>query len=132
MRSSIIVVTRRRLRPGETLQRRGDQELLQLQRRLKNFDLLEGGQAEIGGRPAIYLRFASWSRFGPLEQSITMVEGQADDGARLLIIFATSTPPDKAAAARPIFKKIFESVTRRSPLGAAARAHANGAPGTGA
>jgi hypothetical protein len=104
-----IVITKERIRDGDTLRIHADRQLLDLSKVLSEFDILESREAQLGGRPAIYMRFAWRSPQGPMEQSLTMVERDTD-GRRAVTTFTTSTPRDQAEAARMVFEGILASV----------------------
>jgi hypothetical protein len=122
-----LVVTRDPIRPGQTLRQYADQELLKLGKNLTDFDLFESGETEVGGRPAIHMRWAWLSPEGEVEQSITMVE-QEKDGKRVAMTFTTGVPRDDAEAARPFFQGILDSVTFDNPVPAAPRSAPASAP----
>jgi hypothetical protein len=109
-----FVVAREPLRPGQTLRHRADEELVKLGKYLSDFDLLESRPTEVGGRPAILLRFAWVSHLGPFEQTVTVVENERD-GSRVLTLFTTGAPRDKAATLRESFQRILESVVFDAP-----------------
>ena len=109
-----IVVTKEPMRQGDTLRVHADRQMLELGRVLSEFDLLESRETELGGRPAIYVRFAWLSAEGPIEQSFTMVERQEDVG-RAVTTFTTSAPRDQAEAARLVFGRVLASVEFDAP-----------------
>jgi hypothetical protein len=109
-----VVVTQEPVPEGETLRRQADRELIQLGKSLREFDLLESHDTELGGRPAIHMRFTWVSARGTLEQSMTLVHNERE-GACVATVFATAVPQDKAAAMRPIFEHLLESVAFDEP-----------------
>jgi hypothetical protein len=112
-----IVMTREPMRPGDTLRTHADRQLLELGKQLKDFDLLESRETELAGQAAIVLRYAWVSHFGALEQSMTLVVRPGESG-HSVTTFTTTTTPQDAGRARPLFTQILETV----------RFESNGAP----
>jgi hypothetical protein len=104
-----IVMTREPMRDEDTLRTHADRQLLELGRQLQDFDLLESRETQLGGQPAILLRFAWVSHLGDLEQSVTMVE-RTFDQKRVAMTFTTTSPRAEAQGTRPVFQQILQSV----------------------
>ncbi len=104
-----IVMTREPLRATDTLRTHADRQLLELGKQLKDFDLLESRETELGGQQAIYLRYSWVSHIGVLEQSMTLAERPAEQGSSVTT-FTTTTTPDEAPRVRPLFNQILQSV----------------------
>jgi hypothetical protein len=109
-----IVVTREPMAEGQTLRRLADQELVQLGKNLRDFDLLQSHDSELGGRPAIHIRFTWVNALGSVEHSMTIVETERQ-AQRSAIVFTTGVPKDRAAEVRPVLERILESVTFDEP-----------------
>jgi hypothetical protein len=104
-----IVVTREKIKEGESLRVHADKQMLQLGRQLKDFDILESRATECGGLPAIFFRYTWKSHVGELEQTITLVEKGADPD-RIAMAFATTTLSSEAKKLEPVFQAILKSV----------------------
>src|ERR1700733_2915968 len=104
-----VVVTREEMRESDTLRTHADRQLLELGKQLTDFDLLESRETQLGGLPAILLRYGWTSHFGPLEQTVTLVERMTAKG-RVAILFTTTVGREDAAKARPIFADMLQSV----------------------
>jgi hypothetical protein len=104
-----IVVTRERIKSGDSLRVHAEKQLLKLARLLKDFDIVESRSGECCGLPSIFFRYRWASHVGELEQTITLVEKGVDPD-RIALAFATTTPTAKASALEPIFQAVLESV----------------------
>jgi hypothetical protein len=116
---STIVVTQDPMHDVD-LRAHADRQLLQIGKNLREFDLLESRVTELGGQPAIYMRFAWTSAHGPLEQSLTMVE-RPEEAGRVVTTFTTSTPRNEAESARIVFARMLATVEFERPAPAMMR-----------
>jgi hypothetical protein len=114
-RAPNIVITRERVAEGDTLRMRAERALTEYGKQLECFHLLESTTTELGGEPALYMRFAWLSAVGQLEQSITLVSRKEADGEHVVTTFTTSTPRDTAATSRQVFAEILASVAFEDP-----------------
>jgi hypothetical protein len=106
--SASVTATKEPLGDGETLRMRQDWQLREFGRTLAEFDLLESRETTLAARPALQVRFRWVSDVGPVEQSLTMVEG-ADTLGRHVVTIATSASREGAAAARAVFARVLGS-----------------------
>ena len=104
-----MVMTREDMRAGDTLRTHADRQLIELGKALEDFDLLESRETELGGQPAILLRYTWISQIGQLEQAMTLVQRPGENGP-VATVFTTTMTPDDASRARPIFANILQSV----------------------
>jgi hypothetical protein len=85
---------------GNTLRAHADWRLAECARRLTGFDLLESREATLGGRPAVYMRFAWLANFGPVEEMLTMtLLERVDEADTAIMTVSTCT---RRGAARPM------------------------------
>lgn len=87
-----VVMTKDALKPGESLRSYADRQIMELARRLEGFDLLESGERDLGGLPALEYRFAWRSEHAELHQHTVMC-AVAD---RVLTFTGTATHDDEA------------------------------------
>ena len=104
-----VTVTQTPMREGDSLQQHADRQLAQLAMHLHDFDLVECCNAELGGQPAIRIRFAWVAHLGALEQSISMVDRSAD-GKRTVVAFTITSTRDDMESVRPLFAEVLKSV----------------------
>jgi hypothetical protein len=105
-----FVMTREQMREGDSLRSHADRQLLELGRHLKDFDLLESKETQLGGQPAIFLRYTWMGHFGRLLQTVTIVERQHPERGRVAASFTTTAKSDEALRTNAIFNEILKSV----------------------
>ncbi len=109
-----FVMTREAIREADSLRSHADRQLLQLGRHLKDFDLLESKETQLGGQPAIFLRYTWIGHTGQLEQTVTFVERTIETG-RVATSFTTTAPAKDGASSRPLFDEILKTVRFDTP-----------------
>lgn len=111
-----FVMTREAIREGDSLRSHADRQLLELGRHLKDFDLLESKETQLGGQPAVFLRYTWMGHYGRLEQTVSIVERFMEQG-RMATAFTTTAPAQDAAKARPLFDEMLRTVRFDGPQG---------------
>jgi len=106
--SANVVLTREQPKKGESLKTFAARQMTEMAKKLKNFELIENRDRAVGGAPAVELEFTWAAPSGELLQRMTMVQhGFA------ILIFTGSAPLTEAAASRPVFDRLIDSVQLR-------------------
>jgi hypothetical protein len=105
-----LIVSRDRLRVGETESTYMSRQLLEMARSLKKFKLNGRSEVSIASRPAHEISCSWLGAQGPIEQRITIVV-VGDRVQR----FAVTVPKNKTEALFPRFEKIMATVTLEEP-----------------
>ena len=104
-----LVVTQEPLRDGDTLRVHADRILMETARQLQHFELLESREATLADLPAVFARFRLTTHFSVVEQRMTLVALETDEG-RLVTTFTTTTPSDQVEEMQPVFEQMLRSV----------------------
>jgi hypothetical protein len=102
-----FVMTREAL--AGTLRKHADRLIRESAARLDDFELVEEGESTLGGLPSLVFRAIIGTPVALLEQRVMLVELQEGD-TRSVVTFTTTAPQDQAAAMRPIFDAMLESL----------------------
>jgi hypothetical protein len=105
-----FVMTRERMREGDSLRSHADRQLLELGRLLKDFDLLESKETVLGGQPAVFLRYTWMGHYGRLSQTVTIVEREHPERGRVAASFTTTSKTEDAPKTTAVFADILKSV----------------------
>lgn len=101
-----IVMTRDTLKGKETLASYADKQMVELAKKLDQFDLHERKETTLGGVPAVELRFG-WKGVGGLvDQRLVMLATKDQK----VLNFTATAPKGEADKLAPIFDRIFASV----------------------
>lgn len=87
-----LVMTKDKLKPGETLRSYGDRQIMELARRLEGFDLVDSGERTLGGLPALEYRFSWISDVAQLHQHTVMTAA----GDQILTFTGTAVREEEA------------------------------------
>jgi hypothetical protein len=99
---SNMVITRDRLRQGETLSTYIDRQLVDLAKKLKRFVIRGRSQIVVGGIPGHEIQCTWQGMQGVIEQFVTVVPR----GAGVVMFTASATKAD-APAVLPIFREVL-------------------------
>ncbi|MBI4954317.1 MAG: DcrB-related protein [Myxococcales bacterium] len=105
-----LVVSRERLPEGEGLEGYAARQVAELAERLEDFQLLAHGGRELGGQPALSLRFSSKGRDGRFEQTLVLAAV-----GRRVFAFTMSAPERDVAQVGPLFERMLASVRFPTP-----------------
>ena len=101
-----VVMTKDKLKAGETLRSYADRQIMELARRLEGFDLMESGDRTLGGLPAMEYRFTWTSEHAELHQRSVMTASGSD-----VITFTGTSTHDEEAALDEAMDKLLATVT---------------------
>jgi hypothetical protein len=105
-----VVVMRDPLRPNETARFLVEQQLSDLARSARNFDILELSDQTVLGRPAVVARIGyTHPVFGDLVQEMTVLDAPPlpGDPAPMVLTITTSVAKEDEEAMRPLFARIL-------------------------
>jgi hypothetical protein len=112
-----VVMTKDKLKPGESLRSYADRQIMELARRLDGFDLIESGERTVAGVSALEYRFSWTSEHAELHQH-TIMTAPAD---RVFTFTGTATHDEDAAldeAMETLLRTLaFPSGSAYSPAG---------------
>jgi hypothetical protein len=106
-----LVITRDRLRQGETLQTYIDRQLVDLAKKLKRFVIRERREVRVGGIASHEISCTWHGTSGPVDQRITIVPRRISDAGGGVLTFTASAAKNKSEAAFATFRSVIESVT---------------------
>jgi hypothetical protein len=88
-----VVMTKDTLKSSETLRSYADRQIMELARRLEGFELVESGDRDVGGRPAMEYRFTWKSEHAELHQHSVILAV----GTQILSFTGTAIHDDEGA-----------------------------------
>ena len=104
-----ILVSKDRLKAGETLDTFVNRQLTELLTKVRNFELIRRDATEFGGIPAVVVEFSMNPHGVPLHQrQIFFMSGLVPD--QVSTVVATAAKADFAGL-EPVFRSILESVS---------------------
>jgi hypothetical protein len=101
-----VVVTQDQLPPSDSIRAYADRQLVELAKRLDEFDLTERKELTVGGLPAVELRFGWQGQGGRIEQRMIFVAKKN----RSLITFTATAEKKEAARLEMVFDRIVGSL----------------------
>lgn len=101
-----LVLTRDALREGETLAGYADRQLTELAKRLDGFELEGREDSQLGGAPAVTVRFTARAAAGPLAQRLVVIEGRR----RGVYCFTATSAQADAAQNDPLFDRMLATI----------------------
>ncbi len=105
-----ILMAREVLQPADTLRTHADRKLVQLGREAQRFALVESKELQVGGRPALLLRYRLSGQDGRrLEQTTVMVD-PAHDPEHKVAVFVMIAAAEQAEQSHAVFADMLTSV----------------------
>ena len=109
MPAASVSITRERMREGDTLRKHTDRALSRIGREAENFDLLDSGTLDVGGRPAQKLHFSWTSHLGRMDQTMVLVD-PGEERERGVLALNVVGPLELAEETAKVFEELLATI----------------------